>query len=418
MLLHEEAIIDWRRTCPSPPRTEERLPAEGMNLLDLPIAPRPGKHAYWATVIASLVIHGGFLAYVIGIARSPGQPSRLQVTDMNAALIASPPAPALPRGDREALPLERAEAPPPAVADDLALPSAEALAGRMNDALPEDHAVVALSLPLPEKMSKYRLRAGPLPATALPDRRAGAPMSLPSRRMSRVSGEQRLSERHVADPHDKIAAPAPLPPLKLLVAPGHDIPDAASDEGRAMALDMGAQGEPVVAVLPKEAGVAMLAARIIDNAPTLPEDRASPSEPEVPAESMSGAPAAAAGPSIAHPPQGKKPAVAEKSNPAKNKAKAEQSSADLKKANAYRARVRSHLAAHRPNGAGGSGSAVVAFELSPKGRVLSARIARSSGDPAMDESVVQSVHRSEPFPKPPEGMEVKQLRFVIPFEFR
>lgn len=413
LLCMKEAIIDWRRTFPSPPRTEQPLPAEGMNLLDLPVAPAPGKRAYWATIAASLVIHGGFLAYVIGFARSPAQPLRPQFADMNTEWMASSPAPALPRGDREALPGERAEPAPPADGDQ-DLPAAEALAGQLNDALPEDHAVVARSLPLPEKMT--RMRGVPLPATAVPGRRAGAPMSLPSRRMSRMPGEQRLAEHHVADPHEKIATP-PLPPLRPPALPARDAPGTPSDEGRALALDMGAQGEPVVAVLPKEAGVAMLSVQIIDHASTLPEDRANPSEGEAPSPSAPEALAATANPAIAHPPQGKKPA-AEKNNPAKSKAKAEQNSVDLKKTNAYRAKVRSHLAAHRPTGVGPSGKAVVAFELSPKGRVLSARIARSSGDPAMDQSVVQAVRRSEPFPKPPEGIEERQLRFVIPFEFR
>jgi TonB family protein len=387
-----------------------------MNLLDLPTSHRPAIGIYWATIIASLVIHGGFLAYVLGYARVPGQPIRPPVPDVTAELIASPPA--LQRADREVLPSERAAASLPPGNSDRVLPGAEALVAQMNDALPEDRAVAVKSLPLPEKMSNDRLRAGPLPGTALPGKRAGVPMSLPPRRMSQLPGEQRLSERHVADPDESAPAPAPLPRLELLAVLGQDAPDAISEERRALALDMSAPREPVVAVLPKEAGIAMLAAQMSDDASTLPEDRASPPPPEAPTPPTGRGPAAAvASPRLAHSPPAKKPAVAEKTNPGKVKTKGEQNAA-LKNATSYRAKVRSHLAAHRPAGANGSGTAVVAFELSPKGRVQSARIARSSGDAAMDRSVVQSVYQSEPFPKPPEGMEAGQLRFVIPFEFR
>jgi protein TonB len=165
----------------------------------------------------------------------------------------------------------------------------------------------------------------------------------------------------------------------------------------------------------------MLGVRIIDNAPTLPEDRASPLPPEAaepPLPAGQGASTAAAGPDIALPVPAETPPAGEKANAGKAKARGEPSPAASKKANGYRVKVRAHLAAHRPAGGGGSGSAAVAFELSPKGHVLSARIARSSGDAAMDKSVVQSVYRSQPFPKPPAGLEAKQLRFVIAFEFR
>jgi len=89
-----------------------------------------------------------------------------------------------------------------------------------------------------------------------------------------------------------------------------------------------------------------------------------------------------------------------------------------RKARAYRADVRAHLAANRPAGAYGSGRAVVVFDLSPAGGVRSARIARSSGNASLDESVLQSVSRAAPFPKPPKGLKPAQLRFLIPFEFR
>jgi protein TonB len=388
-----------------------------MNLLDLPVRSRRGGF-YWATIVAFLIVHGGFLAYVLSHSTSSGRLRHPRLADANLELFASPPAPALPRGDREALPWERMEVKPSAAPApqaqahrETATPDEDTVASQMNDALPEDNAVAVKSLPLPERMSKYRRRA--LAATALRDGQYGVPMSLPARRMSRISGEQRLAE-HTAE--SAAPMPAELPPLRLLAMPAQDASGPMSGESRASELDMSAQGQPVAAVLPKEAGVAMLAAQIANDARMLPEDRASPQPPAPPA-STKNASAPGANPRIAPPAQTKKPGTAEKSIPRKSEV-ALRPKAALKKAEAYRAQVRSHLAAHRPAGGAGSGSAVVAFDLSQKGRLLSARIARSSGNPAMDESVMQSVHRSEPFPKPPEGMDAKQLRFVIPFEFQ
>ena len=92
--------------------------------------------------------------------------------------------------------------------------------------------------------------------------------------------------------------------------------------------------------------------------------------------------------------------------------------AGARKARAYRANVRAHLAGNKPAGAYGSGRAVVAFNLSPDGRLRSVRISRSSGSPALDRAVLKTVHRAAPFPKPPKGLKPAQLRFLIPFEFR
>lgn len=84
----------------------------------------------------------------------------------------------------------------------------------------------------------------------------------------------------------------------------------------------------------------------------------------------------------------------------------------------YRADVRAHLAGHRPKGGAGSGDVVVAFTLSRAGKLMSARILRSSGAPALDNSVLAAVRRSAPFPKAPVAATAAHLQFAIPFRFR
>ncbi len=98
-------------------------------------------------------------------------------------------------------------------------------------------------------------------------------------------------------PNDAQAVPdaMPLPPLNLLATSGKADPVPSSEESRASVLDMSAQGNPVVAVLPKEAGIAMFAARIIEGAQMLPEDRqAAPVQPS-PEPGAEGNPSPAAG---------------------------------------------------------------------------------------------------------------------------
>lgn len=83
----------------------------------------------------------------------------------------------------------------------------------------------------------------------------------------------------------------------------------------------------------------------------------------------------------------------------------------------YGARVRARILSFRPN-AYGRGSASISFGVSPGGALRYARIARSSGDRALDRAALASVRRAAPFPRPPRGASPSQLRFRISFSFR
>lgn len=83
----------------------------------------------------------------------------------------------------------------------------------------------------------------------------------------------------------------------------------------------------------------------------------------------------------------------------------------------YALRVRSRILANRPSRSG-SGRVVISFGLSPTGRLRYVRIARRSGNAALDRAALAAVRRSAPFPRPPRGARPGQLRFSIPFRFR
>ena len=401
-----------------------------MNLLDLPRPARRRRGIYWTSVIASIVVHGGFLAYVLAYARPPAQPQpQPRFAGINVDVIGTTPSAALRRGDREDVTSHaRLEDVPPRPEEDAAgsdaaeAAAAMALASQLGAPLPEDGARAVKPFPLPERLPKHRLRtnpavAGRAPAIATPRAHAGTVMSVPARRLSRIAREARLSERRAADPQpDDVPDAMPLPPLELLAVAEKQ---PVSEESRASALDMGAQGSPVVAVLPKEAGIAMFAARITDGAPMLPEDRsATPVETE-PERTVESRPVALPSRRVARRAVDS-PAQGERGDPdnAQDEDEDARDVAGARKARAYRANVRAHLAGNKPAGAYGSGRAVVAFNLSHDGRVRSVRISRSSGSPTLDQAVLKTIYRAVPFPKPPKGLKRAQLRFLIPFEFR
>jgi protein TonB len=53
---------------------------------------------------------------------------------------------------------------------------------------------------------------------------------------------------------------------------------------------------------------------------------------------------------------------------------------------------------------GEEGTVEVRFSIDDRGNVLSARVVRSSGHPALDEAVVALLHRASPVPAPPPGV--------------
>jgi periplasmic protein TonB len=60
----------------------------------------------------------------------------------------------------------------------------------------------------------------------------------------------------------------------------------------------------------------------------------------------------------------------------------------------------------------------VSFVLDRLGHVLSASIAKGSGDTAFDEAALAMIHRSDPVPQPPPAVADEGLSFTIPVNFR
>lgn len=109
----------------------------------------------------------------------------------------------------------------------------------------------------------------------------------------------------------------------------------------------------------------------------------------------------------------KKGGAASKANKGSDAAKA-RASASAGSAVNYAAIVRARVAARKPAGQGRRGTVVIAFGVTRSGSLGYASIARSSGNPGLDRSVLAAV-RGASFPAPPPGA---GTRFAVPFHFR
>ena len=65
-----------------------------------------------------------------------------------------------------------------------------------------------------------------------------------------------------------------------------------------------------------------------------------------------------------------------------------------------------------------SAEVVVNIVLERLGHVLSASIAKGSGDTAFDDAALAMVHRSDPVPQPPPAVADEGLSFTLPVNFR
>jgi periplasmic protein TonB len=88
----------------------------------------------------------------------------------------------------------------------------------------------------------------------------------------------------------------------------------------------------------------------------------------------------------------------------------------------YNQIVRAHLLRFKqyPPGAksaGQQGVASVVFTLGRGGQVMSSRLGRSSGNPALDAEVVAMVRRAQPFPPFPSDMKHPAMGFNVPISF-
>lgn len=66
---------------------------------------------------------------------------------------------------------------------------------------------------------------------------------------------------------------------------------------------------------------------------------------------------------------------------------------------------------------GETGEVELAFSIDREGRVLSTRIVKSSGHPALDESAMTTVRRAAPFPPAPDGFGGEKFDFTVPVKF-
>jgi protein TonB len=64
-----------------------------------------------------------------------------------------------------------------------------------------------------------------------------------------------------------------------------------------------------------------------------------------------------------------------------------------------------------------TGTPSISFTLDRGGRLISARLARSSGSSALDQEAVAAAHRASPFPAPPAEMGGGSYSFTVPVRF-
>ncbi|WP_375459976.1 energy transducer TonB [uncultured Enterovirga sp.] len=71
-----------------------------------------------------------------------------------------------------------------------------------------------------------------------------------------------------------------------------------------------------------------------------------------------------------------------------------------------------------PGGARRTAEILVSFTLDRTGRIVSASLLRSSGDPAFDDAALTMVRRADPVPAPPPLVADEGLTFTVPVVFR
>jgi periplasmic protein TonB len=84
----------------------------------------------------------------------------------------------------------------------------------------------------------------------------------------------------------------------------------------------------------------------------------------------------------------------------------------------WRGRVMAHLnrRKRKPRG-GGRGTSSVAFVIDRSGRVVSARLIRSSGSRALDQAAVSLARRASPVPAPPGKIRGGRITLTVPIRF-
>jgi periplasmic protein TonB len=199
-------------------------------------------------------------------------------------------------------------------------------------------------------------------------------------------------------PAQQTAEPAPEPePIPPPVAMTTPLPAPVSPE------------EPIVTVPPPKA------------AEPLPEIKKPATIPDRPAHKPVTDDKAAKEEHQAAPP---KPAAAQASRPSRM-ASAPNAGADSEGAAAGRSSWESELAAHirryatySANGSRDSGTARIGVTIDRNGRLLSHRLAGSSGSSTLDSAAMAVIERAQPYPRFPPGMSQAQVALTIPLHLR
>lgn len=83
----------------------------------------------------------------------------------------------------------------------------------------------------------------------------------------------------------------------------------------------------------------------------------------------------------------------------------------------WRGSVMAHLNRHKRYPGGGGGTSSVAFTVDGSGRVLSARLIRSSGSAVLDQEAVALARRASPVPAPPPNIGRGNILLTVPVRF-
>jgi len=83
----------------------------------------------------------------------------------------------------------------------------------------------------------------------------------------------------------------------------------------------------------------------------------------------------------------------------------------------WRGSVMAHLNRHKRYPGGGRGTSSVAFTIDRRGRVLSARLIRSSGSAILDREAVALARRASPVPAPPANIGRGSITLTVPVRF-
>ena len=404
-----------------------------LNLLDWGQPPNANRSfLYWMSLFVAILAHGGLLAYLIGFAHLPAGTGAADVPFLIPVEITGEAvAPAAKKADREDLPSAQPRdvaqgAPPPAALGETAaegfaedLPedggvprrgpetgSARSYTGWEVSALPEDSLTTATPAPPMDDADSFAIS---IPAKNLPEDRAVRAATAVAPPPAEKKSPRWQASDSAAGIARKIAEARDVPPIRSAPAPK---PDAAPEEL------IIAEGERMTALLPEDAE------RFSGFRSAESQAKRSRADADHTRETLTGGPENAAA-ALAVPLPARKIASAadlllnDETGSAAGDDRHENAvhHANRSAAAVYRAKVRAHLAAHKPTGGLGSGLVVVGFTLSQSGKLTAARILRSSGKSSLDESVLDALRRSAPFPKPPHGLGFAQLRFAVPFRF-